>query len=97
MAGRSVTRHHDTGQPDAADAAAEAFALRLRRLELDVEDLRFENARLKASIGEKQDEIMALSDRLGQLQRLLDTPRWVTVWTRLRRLNPLRAILRRLG
>jgi len=88
VAGHSVTRDHDAGLPD---TGTEAFALKLRRLELEIEDLRFENARLKGSIGEKQDEIMALSDRLGQLQRS-------KVWRRrLRRLNPLRLILRRLG
>lgn len=96
MAGQAVRRHHDAGLPDASEAGTEALALRLRRLELDIEDLRFENARLKASIGEKQDEIMALSDRLGQMQLLLEARQRGKVWGRLRRLKPLRAMLSRL-
>lgn len=94
MADHAMKRN-DAGLPDASQAGTEALVLRLRRLELDLEDLRFENARLKSSIGEKQDEIMALSDRLGHLQMLLDTRRRTMLWNRLRRLSPLRAMLRR--
>ncbi len=97
MAGHAVRRNDNAGLPDAAQAGTEALALRLRRLELDLEDLRFENARLKGSIGEKQDEIMALSDRLGHLQMLLDTRRRTMLWDWLRRLKPLRVLMRRLG
>ncbi len=75
----------------------EGAVLRLRRLELDNDDLRAENARLKGSIAEKQDEILALGERLGQLQARLDTVHRVAAWGRLRRLNPLRAVLRRMG
>ncbi len=89
MAGRGVT--------GAAGDGPEGAALRLRRLELDNDDLRAENARLKGSIAEKQDEIMALGERLGQLQARLDTVHRVAAWGRLRRLNPLRAVLRRMG
>ena len=67
----------DHGDEDRVDAT-----LRMRRLELDIEDLRFENDRLKASMAEKQDEIMTLSDRLGVL---------------LRRLNPVRLFVRWMG
>jgi FtsZ-binding cell division protein ZapB len=89
-----MTRDHDAGLPD---AGREALTQSLRRLELDIEDLRFENARLKGSIAEKQDEIMALSDRLGHLQMLLHR-RWRTrLRNRLRPLKPLRVLLRRLG
>ncbi len=84
--------------PDPAEAAAaEAAELRLRRLELDNDDLRAETARLKASILEKQDEILAQGERLLQLKARLDTVHRVAAWGRLRRLNPLRTILRRLG
>ena len=79
---------------DPTDAAA---ALRLRRLELDNDDLRAEAVRLKASILQKQEEIVALGERLGQLKARLDTVHRVVAWGRLRRLNPLRGILRRLG
>ena len=72
-------------------------ALRLRRLELDNDDLRAENARLKGSIAQKQEEIILLGERLGQLQARLDTVHRVAAWGRLRRLNPLRALLRRMG
>ena len=82
--------------PDAA-GPREAAALRLRRLELDNDDLRAENARLKASILQKQEEIVALGERLGQLKARLDTVHRVAAWSRLRRLNPVRTILRRLG
>lgn len=77
--------------------ADEAAALRLRRLELDLDDLRAENARLKGSIGEKQDEIVGLGERLAVLQRRLDKIHRMAAWGRLRRLNPLRGLLRRLG
>ncbi len=75
----------------------EATALRLRRLELDADDLRAENARLKASILQKQEEILLLGERLGQLKARLDTVHRVAAWSRLRKLNPLRSILRRMG
>ncbi len=75
----------------------EATALRLRRLELDADDLRAENARLKASILQKQEEIVLLGERLGQLKARLDTVHRVAAWSRLRKLNPLRSILRRMG
>lgn len=75
----------------------EATALRVRRLELDNDDLRAENARLKGSIAQKQDEILVLGERLGQLQARLDTVHRVAAWGRLRRLNPLRALMRRMG
>ena len=75
----------------------DAEALRLRRLELDNDDLRAENARLKASIAEKQDEIFALSDRLAGLQRQLGPLHRLAALGRLRRLGPLRRLLRRLG
>ena len=83
-----------TGEVPEADEAA---ALRLRRLELDNDDLRAENARLKGSIAQKQDEVLALGERLGQLQARLDTVHRVAAWSRLRRLNPLRSLLRRMG
>ncbi len=75
----------------------EATALRIRRLELDADDLRAENARLKASILQKQEEIVLLGERLGQLKARLDTVHRVAAWSRLRKLNPLRSILRRMG
>ena len=75
----------------------EATALRVRRLELDNDDLRVENARLKGSIAQKQEEILVLGERLGQLQARLDTVHRVAAWGRLRRLNPLRALMRRMG
>ena len=75
----------------------EAAALRIRRLELDADDLRAENARLKASILQKQEEILLLGERLGQLKARLDTVHRVAAWGRLRKLNPLRTILRRMG
>lgn len=75
----------------------EAAALRVRRLALDNDDLRAENARLKGSIAQKQEEILALGERLGQLQARLDTVHRVAAWGRLRRLNPLRSLLRRMG
>ena len=78
-------------------AAAEAAALRLRRQELDNDDLRAENARLKLSILQRQEEIVALGERLGQLKARLDTVHRVAAWSRLRRLLPVRAILRRMG
>ena len=71
--------------------------LEMRRLALDIEDLRFENERLKASMIEKQDEIMTLSERLGVLQARLDRLHRVAAWGRLRRLNPVRLIARLLG
>ena len=76
---------------------AEAAALRLRRLELDNDDLRAEAARLKGSIAQKQDEIVRLGERLVQLQTRLDKLHRVAAWGQLRRLNPLRSILRRIG
>ncbi len=79
--------------PDLDDATA----LRVRRLELDNDDLRVENARLKASILQKQEEILGLGERLGQLKARLDTVHRVAAWSRLRKLNPLRSILRRMG
>ena len=72
-------------------------ALRLRRLELDNDDLRAENARLKASMLQKQEEIVMQGERLLQLKARLDTVHRVAAWGRLRRLNPLRSILRRMG
>ena len=78
------------------DPTDEAAALRLRRLELDNDDLRAEAVRLKASILQKQEEIVVLGERLGQLKARLDTVHRVAAWSRLRRLNPLRGILRRL-
>ena len=75
----------------------EEAALRLRRLELDNDDLRVENARLKASILQRQEEIAALGERLGQLKARLDKLHRVAAWSRLRKLNPMRTILRRLG
>ncbi len=81
----------------AAHDSDEATALRIRRLELDNDDLRAEAARLKGSIAQKQEEILVLGERLGQLQARLDTVHRVAAWGRLRRLNPLRALLRRLG
>lgn len=80
-----------------AEPLDEATALRLRRLELDNDDLRAENARLKGSILQKQDEIFVLGERLGQLKARLDTVHRVAAWSRLRKLNPLRSILRRMG
>ena len=67
-----------------------------RRLELDLEDLRFENARLRASVAERQAEIAALSERLGKLQAQVEGRRHV----RLRklaanRLSSLGLLLRR--
>ncbi|MGI3902961.1 MAG: hypothetical protein ACRYGP_18915 [Janthinobacterium lividum] len=80
-----------------ADPLDDATALRLRRLELDNDDLRAENARLKGSILQKQDEIFGLGERLVQLKARLDTVHRVAAWSRLRKLNPLRSILRRMG
>lgn len=75
--------------PDEAGLAA-------RRLSLDLEDLRFENARLKVSIAERQAEIEALSTRLGLLQAQIAGLHRVKAWTlKLRRLGPLRLLLRR--
>ena len=78
------------------DGRADA-TLKMRRLELDIDDLRFENDRLKASMAEKQDEIMTLSDRLGVLQARLDRLHRVAAWGRLRRLNPVRLFARWMG
>ena len=78
------------------DVRADA-TLAIRRLKLDIEDLRFENERLKASMAEKQDEIMTLSDRLGVLQARLDRLHRVAAWGRLRRLNPIRLFARWMG
>ena len=80
----------------AAQTPSAPEALRVRRLELDNDDLRAENARLKGSIAQKQDEIMALGERLGQLVARLDKLHRVAAWSRLRKLNPLRLVLRRL-
>jgi predicted RNase H-like nuclease (RuvC/YqgF family) len=80
-----------------ADPRDEATALRIRRLELDNDDLRAENARLKASILQKQEEIVMLGERLGQLKARLDTVHRMAAWSRLRKLNPMRALLRRMG
>jgi predicted RNase H-like nuclease (RuvC/YqgF family) len=80
-----------------ANPLDEATALRIRRLELDNDDLRAENARLKGSILQKQDEIIALGERLGQLKARLDKVHRMAAWSRLRKLNPMRAILRRMG
>ncbi len=80
----------------AAQPPSAPEALRVRRLELDNDDLRAENARLKGSIAQKQDEIMALGERLGQLVARLDKLHRVAAWSRLRKLNPLRLVLRRL-
>ncbi len=75
----------------------ETDTLRWRRLELDNDDLRLENARLKASIAEKQDEIIRLGERLGRQElRLHKLDKAVTL-TGLRRIKPLWAILRRLA
>ena len=38
-----------------------------------------------------------LGERLGQLKARLDTVHRVAAWSRLRKLNPLRSILRRMG
>ena len=80
------------GDDDRAEAT-----LKMRRLELDIEDLRFENERLKASMTEKQNEIMTLSDRLGVLQARLDRLHRVAAWGRIRRLNPVRLFARWMG
>lgn len=80
----------------AAQTPSAPESLRVRRLELDNDDLRAENARLKGSIAQKQDEIMALGERLGQLVARLDKLHRVAAWSRLRKLNPLRLVLRRL-
>ena len=40
----------------------EATALRIRRLELDLDDLRAENVRLRASIDRQQDGIRSLNE-----------------------------------
>ena len=71
-------------------------AITLRRLRLDLEDLRFENARLKTSIAERQDEILALSERLETLHTRVSRVHRVTAWIlHLRRFSPLRLLLRR--
>lgn len=85
----------ETGSP-AVPAPSAPEALRVRRLEFDNDDLRAENARLKGSIAQKQEEIMALGERLGQLQARLDKLHRVAAWSRLRRFNPLRMVMRRL-
>ena len=59
---------------DREDGDGAEATLRIRRLELDIEDLRFENERLKASMAEKQDEIMTLSDRLGRFAGAARSP-----------------------
>ncbi len=71
-------------------------ALRIRRLELDIEDLRAENARLKGSIAQRQDEIVRLGERLAGLQRRVAPLQRAAAWTRLRRFLPVGAILRRM-
>lgn len=58
---------------------------RLRRLELDNDDLRAENARLKGSIGERQDEILALGERVGRLHAELAEARRALAKSSLRR------------
>ena len=82
---------------DREDGVRADATLAMRRLKLDIEDLRFENERLKASMAEKQDEIMTLSDRLGVLQARLDRLHRVAAWGRLRRLNPIRLFARWMG
>lgn len=67
-----------------------------RRLRLDIEDLRFENARLKASIAARQDEIVALSERLGRLQAEAEARHHARLWTfATSRLASLSLLLRR--
>ena len=86
------------GAPDGTDARApdETTALRIRRLELDLDDLRAENARLKGSIAQRQDEIVRLGERLAGLQARLIPVQRVAGWTRFRGRSPLGALLRRL-
>ena len=78
-------------------APDEAAALRLRRLELDLDDLRAENARLKGSILQRQEEIVRLGERLAGLQARLAPVHRVAAWTRLARFNPLRGLWGRRG
>lgn len=47
---------------DTRPSLGEADALRIRRLELDLDDLRAENARLRASIDRQQEEIRSLNE-----------------------------------
>ena len=76
----------------------EQEALRLRRLELDNDDLRAENARLKGSIGERQDEILALGERVARLHAELAVFQRKSVKGSLRRwANRGRRLMRRLG
>ncbi|WP_237478697.1 hypothetical protein [Lichenibacterium dinghuense] len=69
-------------------------AERVRRLELDLADLRAENARLKGSIAQRQEEIVRLGERLAVLQKRLAPVHRAAAWPPLRR---LRAMLRRPG
>lgn len=55
------------GAPDGDPEAHGGADALLRRLELDNDDLRAENIRLKGSIGERQDEIVELGERVGRL------------------------------
>ena len=81
-------------RPPADDPEIDALAA--RRRDLDLDDLRFENARLKSSIAERQAEIELLSNRLGMLQAQLAGPSRIKIWrSTLRALRALRVVLRR--
>lgn len=73
--------------------ADEAASPRLLRLLLDLDDLRAENARLKGSIAQRQDEILRLGERLAGLQKRFALVQRAAAWMQFRR---LRTILRRL-
>ena len=80
----------------AADSRGASLDLAARRLALDLDDLRFENARLKTSIAERQAEIEALSARLGLLQAQLERLHRISTWSSmLFKPKALRMLLRR--
>lgn len=90
----SSERRSDEALGEALD---EAVALRIRRLELDLDDLRAENARLKGSIAQRQDEIVRLGELLAVFQKRLAPVQRVAAWGPVWRLRRLRAVLRRPG
>lgn len=65
-------------EPAHADGTVEILRERLRRAQMENEDLKFDCARLRASAAEKQADILALSRQnqglLGQIQTLRQVP-----------------------
>ena len=71
-----------TGGGRAVEIDSAELLDRVKRLDLDNEDLRFEAARLKASLIQAEAENRAISERNAALQLRLDrinklTPRWM--------------------